>query len=30
MAKSALNIEQYDNELTEKKGDYTGKVSTTG
>ena len=30
MAKSALNVELYDNVLTEKKGDYTGKVSTTG
>ena len=28
MAKSALNVELYDNVLTEKKGDYTGKVST--
>ncbi|MGM9760811.1 MAG: DNA-binding domain-containing protein [Parabacteroides sp.] len=30
MAKNAITVDLYDNVLTEKKGDYTGKVSTTG
>ena len=30
MATKAITVDLYDNVLTEKKGDYTGKVSTTG